>query len=191
MRSTVILLTATGLLSSASLPAQNAPPFTFTNKQHMVILPYEQWKDHIFMKGKVNDSRDLDFLFDPGAKMSGVVLDTAVARDIRSSADTVTLELRTLLVHQQHVAWSSLKEVELQCGHSVHGTLGYDFIRRFVIRIDPRNKRIIFTDPAYFAGSTLKGKVSLDGNPPDLPRLLKQGKTITLDYERRYMIVSE
>lgn len=191
MRSTVILLTATSFLSNVSPPAQNAPPFTFTNKQHMVILPYEQWKDRLFIKGKVNDSRDLDFLFDPTAQMSSVVLDTSFSREMGKSPDTVTLALRTLLIHEQHIAWSSLKDIELQSGHSVNGLLGYNFVRRFVIRIDPRNKRIILTDPAYFAAGMLKGKISLAGSVPDLTALLKKGKTVTLDYERQYMVVSE
>jgi hypothetical protein len=192
MQSKLILLTATSLLASVSLPAQDKPEFTFTNKQHMVIVPFEQWKDHIYIKGKVNDSIELDFLFDPGAQNTAVVLDTSArAGTHMSQIDTVRFSLRTLEVGHQRVAWSALKSLELREGHPMSGVIGYEFIKTFVVRIDPRNKRIYLTDPAYFAGSTLKGKISLAGTPPDLPGLLKQGKTVTLNYERRYMIISE
>ena len=69
--------------------------------------------------------------------------------------------------------------------------MGYEFLRFFVIRIDPRHKWLILTDPAYFQGSTLKGKQSLGDTPPDLTQYIKQGKTVTLNYPKQYMLNSE
>ena len=46
----------------------------------MVIIPFEQSEGHIFFKGRVNDSGDLDFLFDPATKASGIIVDPLVAK---------------------------------------------------------------------------------------------------------------
>jgi|GEM_PF-5263708 hypothetical protein len=186
-----LLLTAFALLASVPLYAQLH--FNFTNRQHVVIIPFEQSEDgHVFFKGRVNDSGDLDFLLDPGTRASGIVVDPMVAKATNfPQTDSVILTLKTLRIVHQRVTWTPLKEVELKDHHSVNGVMGYEFLRSFVVRIDPHHKWLILTDPAYFQGSTLKGKLSLGDTPPDLTQYIKQGKTVTLNYPKQYMVISE
>lgn len=192
MQSKFILLTATGVLIASALSAQRNASFTFVNKQHMVIVPFYYGNDHIFIKLKVNNSDSLDILFDPGWHCNGILLDSGVASEAQFPvADSVSLAIKALAIARQRATWTSLKSLEFRLRHKVDGVLGYDFAWKFVVRIDPLHKRLILTDPAFFADHTLKGKIRLNTPIIDLADPLRSGKTVTLNYAHGYMIVSD
>jgi hypothetical protein len=175
---------------SASLSTEAQAPFAFINHQHMVILPFTTWDHHIYVKARVNDSGDQDFLFDPSAGSTEVLVDPSVAQTTHfPMTDSIVLWLKTLKVPRQRVTWASHKDLEAREKHDIGGVLGYTFIRNFVIRFDARHGRLILTDPAYFMDNTLHGKVPL--REVDLSLLLREGKTVTFNYPHRYMIISE
>jgi hypothetical protein len=192
MNSSILLLAAMSFSPFGSLKAPEDNGFSFVNRQHMVIVSFTTWNHHIYVKARVNNSPDLDFLFDPTAQGTDVIVDPAVAATGNfPKRDSIVLWLKTLKVSEQKVTWSSQKALEAAVGHSLNGVLGYGFIRNFVVRFDARHGRMILTDPAYFEGNTLKGKVPLQQAGLDLPLLLREGKTVTLNYPSRYMIISE
>lgn len=177
-----------GLLPAVPLMAQNRAGVDFAHGQHVVILPFVTSDHRIYVKARVNDSGDLDFLLDPNARTTGVLVDRAVARDANFPlADTVVLWLKTLKIAHQHVSWVSRND--LVPGHPCSGELGYGFLRNFVLRFDGKHGRLILTDPGYFEDNTLKGKIPLNGQ--NLMLLLREGKTVTLHYPRNYMIISD
>jgi hypothetical protein len=179
---------AIGLLPTVPLTAQTKAGLTFAHGQHLVIIPFITSDHHLFVKARVNDSGDLDFLLDPGAHTTGVLVDRAVAESTNMPlTDTVVLWLKTLRIAHQRIAWVTQKDLEP--GHPYSGVLGFGFLRNFVLRFDGRHGRLIVTDPAYFQDNTLKGKVPLTAQ--NLMLLLREGKTVTLHYPRNYMIVSD
>lgn len=189
MRSTVLLGVALGLLATVPTAAQTKAVLTFAHDQHMVIVPFYTWNHHIYVKARVNDSQDLDFLFDPGAQATGVLVDPSVAETTNFPVtDSVVLWLKTLKIARQRVTWTAQKDLEAKAGHPFSGVLGYGFLRNFVLRFDGRHGRLIITDPTYFEDNTLRGKVPVGG---DLMLLLREGKTVTLNFPRNYMIISE
>ncbi len=192
MQSISILLTAISLLFTPDLKAQSGPGFAFTNKQHMVILPFSFTHDHIYMRLRVNNADSLDFLFDPGWHARGILVDSSIASATGFTlTDSVRLIMRTLVISGQRVSWTSLKALQLQMGHHLDGVLDNDFAERFVIRIDPIRHRLIITDPHYFMDRNLKGKIPIPGPIVDFTTPIKKGKTITLNYAQGYMIVSD
>ncbi|TDX02261.1 hypothetical protein EDB95_3316 [Dinghuibacter silviterrae] len=179
---------AIGLLPTVPITAQTKAGLTFAHGQHMVILPFYTSDHRIFIKARVNDSGDLDFLLDPGARTTGVQVDRAVAESTNFPlTDTVVLWLKTLKIARQRITWVTQKDLEP--GHPCSGVLGYGFLRNFVLRFDGKHGRLIVTDPGYFEDNTLKGKEPLNGQ--NLMLLLREGKTVTLHYPRNYMIVSD
>ncbi|HTJ14518.1 MAG TPA: hypothetical protein VL547_20910 [Dinghuibacter sp.] len=181
-----IVLWCLGLALTVPAAGQN---LTFAHDQHMVIVPFYTFNHHIYVKVRVNDSGELDFLFDPSQKEVVVVVDPIVAQTTNfPMTDTVLLWIKTLRIGRQHVSWTSFKDLEAREGHSFSGVLGYGFLKNFVWRFDGKHGRLIITDPGYFADNTLHGKVPLGG---DLTLLLREGKTVTLNYPHNYMIVSE
>jgi hypothetical protein len=192
MQSISILLTAISMLFAPELKAQSGPGFAFTNKQHMVILPFTFTHDHIYVRLRMNNADSLDFLFDPGWHAHGILADSSIAAASGFTlTDSVRLTLKTLVISGQRVSWTSLRALQLQVGHHVDGVLGNDFAERFVVRIDPIHHRLIVTDPNYFMDKTLKGKIPISGPIVDFTTPIKKGKTITLNYAQGYMIVSD
>lgn len=184
MRSTV--LCCLGLALTVPAAGQN---LTFAHDQHMVIVPFYTFNRHIYVKARVNDSGEMDFLVDPGLREVVVVIDPVVAQTTNfPMTDTASLWLKTLRIGRQHVTWTSPRELEATDGHSFSGVLGYGFLKNFVWRFDGKHGRLIITDPAFFADNTLHGKVPVGG---DLMLMLRQGKTVTLNFPHNYMIVSE
>jgi hypothetical protein len=192
MQSISILLTAISILFTTDLKAQSGAGFAFTNKQHMVILPFTFAHDHIYVRLQVNNSDSLDFLFDPGWHARGILADSGIAASAGFTlTDSVKLIMKTLVISGQRVSWTSLKALQLQMGHRVDGVLGNDFAETFVVRIDPVRHRLIVTDPNYFMDKNLKGKIPISGPIVDFASPIKKGKTITLNYAQGYMIVSD
>lgn len=188
MRSTVLIGAAIGLLHTVPLTAQTKAGLSFAHDQHMVIVPFYTWNHRIYVKARVNDSGELDFLFDPGAQSTGVVVDPSVAQTTNFPiTDSVVLWLKTLKITRQRVTWVSQKDQDP--GHVFSGVLGYGFLKNFVLRFDGKHGRLIITDPAYFQDNTLRGKMPMNGQ--DLMHLLREGKTVTLNYPRNYMIVAD
>jgi galactose mutarotase-like enzyme len=182
MQSISVLLIAIQLMYS----------FAFTNKQHMVIVPYTFTHDHIYVRLKVNNSDSLDFLFDPGWHAQGILADSSIASSSGfAMADSVQLIMKTLVIPNQRVSWTSLKSLQAQMGHHVDGVLGNDFAETFVVRIDPAHHRLIITDPHYFMDRNLKGKTPIKGPMVDFCSPVKKGRTVTLNLAQGYMIVSD
>ena len=188
MRSTVLCLVI-GLALSVPTAAQNKAALTFAHDQHMVIVPFYVLNHRIYVKARVNDSGELDFLFDPAQQGDGILVDPVVARTTNFPiADTVVLWLKTLRIGRQRVVWTTPRELLAREGHDFSGVLGFGFLKNFVWRFDGRHGRLIITDPAYFDDNTLRGKVPVGG---DLTLLLREGKTVTLNFPHNYMIISE
>jgi len=159
--------------------AQPDKDFRLHNKQHKVVIPFELWNNHIYIKVRVNNSDSLCFLFDNGAAASGIMVDSSMASKIGLKetgkitaamtggnsdfliTDSVSLTIGKLFIFKQKAAWFHLKEQEKDEGHKIDGILGYSFFKYFVFEVDYLNKRLTIADPHYYNDKKWANKIPL------------------------------
>jgi predicted aspartyl protease len=191
------------LIKNASGQIPGAFPFPLDI--HSITVPFELHNNHIYVKVKINGSKELDFLFDNGAGSSGIMIDSALASEINLVptgkvavgatggsgdfliTDSVSLQIDKLFVAKQKVAWLQLKEQEKEEGHKIDGILSYSFFKFFVFEIDYKNECITISDPKYFDDAAYLNKlkmIDLDKNRVPIVKgtLFSKTKTIVTTF---------
>jgi aspartyl protease/PDZ domain-containing protein len=137
---------------------------TATRAQSGRRIPFELTGNRIALDVRVNGSEPLSFVLDTGA--SATILDTDQAAqlglqlesisganapaDLRR-ANGVSLRLPGVDLVEQAILVRDLDSAQLlHSGRHLHGVLGYDFFRQFVVEIDYVSKVLTLFDPTTY-----------------------------------------
>ena len=118
----------------------------------LTSVPFELYGDHIFVKIKVNNSRDLDFIFDTGDGLTVLNIETAKEIGMLSGADAKKTSAEgeisgKLLKHQKieinnqelkdiEIYETSLRHLEMSIGRKIDGIIGYDMLENYVVSMN-------------------------------------------------------
>ncbi|MGD9140821.1 MAG: aspartyl protease family protein [bacterium] len=149
-------------------PEEGGKDYEFASGNSAENLPFKFIENHLFIPVTVGDRTDL-WILDTGAGMS--VIDQAFADDLglategnlkgQGAGGTVDIAITTLppfelegvSFNEQKVAVIDLAELIRRIGIESPGILGFDFLSRFVTKIDFANELISFYDPDSFTYS--------------------------------------
>lgn len=148
-----LLLFQTSLSGSAQ--ETNVPPAStdlqFASGQSARRIAFELVGNHIYLRGRVNNSGPLWFLFDTGAAASYFDAQQAKALGlgVQGESKTVVIDFPGVKLRNQSLSIQPLG-FWIYDGHTVDGMLGYDFISRFVVEIDYANRTISLFEPQSY-----------------------------------------
>ncbi len=148
------------------IPEEGAPDFVFANGKSAENIPIKFIEDHIYIEVDIEGQKGL-WILDCGASASVVSLEYAqeLGLDLQGSltgqgvGGTVDVTFTTLppfslkgleFAEQKVVALEIQDFMKRLSRMEVCGILGYDFLSRFVTRIDYANERISFYLPDSF-----------------------------------------
>lgn len=172
--------------------------FSSTAQSAVTALPFELYGDHIFVKLKVNNSRDLDFIFDTGDGLT--VLNIETARELNmergSEAHTTSAEgtiSGKLLKHQRieinnielsdlKIYETSLTHLEQSIGRTIDGIIGYDLLKSYVVSMnfDKMSLELYTSGSFTYSGSGKAYPINLTSYIPHIPAevMLSNGEKI-------------
>jgi hypothetical protein len=146
-------------------PGAGPRDYRFTSGTSAENIPFDYILDHLFIDVTINcDSRT--WIIDTGASVT--VLDTEYAEELGletagkmkgygagTTVEATFTELPPFRVEgiefdSQSVAVLPIKNLLKRAGLDVVGILGYDFLSRFVVKIDYANELLSFYDPELF-----------------------------------------
>ncbi|HEY9788454.1 MAG TPA: aspartyl protease family protein [Candidatus Obscuribacterales bacterium] len=131
-----------------------------------ISMPFEYFQNEILVKGRINNSDELDFLFDTGA--SDTIIDRRIAAqnflakqgqsDIAGYAGLVAaqrselkrMELGGLVLNDVPVRVLDLSPQSRQLGRHIAGIIGTNIISQFAVTIDYSKPALTFADPETF-----------------------------------------
>ncbi len=166
------------------------------------VIPFELYGDHTFIKIKVNNSRDLNFIFDSAdaltvvnekvAKEIGLPMDhkaTKTSAGGSSSGYSVKhqkVEIENLEVKNIEVYATDLNHLEISIGRSIDGIIGYDILDNYAVAIDYDKMEFRLYDPSTFnyTGTGLAFDVKLTTYIPHITGkvVLLNGETLTGEF---------
>lgn len=168
-------------------PTERAKDYNFTTGDRTEPIPVTIRDNHVYVPVKVNGSRTLWFIFDSGAEMTvinkritdelGLVTTGALeGRGVGAQSIQVglvqgmTYEVPGVIVSNQRAAVIPLERIETVSGVSIDGILGYDFMSRFVTRIDYAGGLIQFFEPSTYTyeGPAKPIPFELEGSLPSV-----------------------
>ena len=148
-----------------SPPEQDVQDFSFAGGEVAESVTFDYVLDHLYLDVTISGLRST-WVLDTGA--SATVVDSTFAADIGlppigkakaiGAGGTVNIDLVTLppmriqgiRLEEQRVGSMPLKALFDRHGIEIAGVLGYDFLSRFVTRIDYANTTITFYHPESF-----------------------------------------
>lgn len=147
-------------------PEEAAAPIHFAGSAHEVMSPVEVYSEYVFIPVRVSGAEVGWFLLDSGANESVISKPWAERIGLASQgalgtegaagstevglAKNLTLGLPGVEVPTRTVAVEDLSWVQQVLGRRLDGLLGYDFISRFVIRVDYQHRKLTLYDPVTF-----------------------------------------
>ena len=159
---TCLFIAVLGRLGRADSPG--VLDSTVAQPQSSHRIPFQLNGNRIALDVRVNGSGPLSFVLDTGA--SATILDTDQAerlglrlegiRDANAPADLrrangVSLSLPGVDLGDQAILVRDLDSAQLlHSGRHLHGVLGYDFFRQFVVQIDYVAKALTLSDPKTY-----------------------------------------
>ncbi|WP_210519951.1 aspartyl protease family protein [Hymenobacter terricola] len=173
----LVIAPVLGLLGSlASATAQPVAPFHLLSpQQRQVSLPYQAQRNLIIISARLNGQGPYNFVLDTGVNMS-LLLDTDLQSSLHltpgrpyrvagtGGGEAITAYqvdgVRVTLPGVEGPAISFLLlgpnglNFSNYVGMPIHGILGADVFRSFVVRIDPVESRLVLFDPARFRAPT-------------------------------------
>jgi predicted aspartyl protease len=107
-------------------------------------IPFELEGEHIFIKVNVNNSEKLDFVFDTGA--SSLTINSRTVTQLNSSNEKqikrkAKIKINNLVLNN-NVIIHSLLHLEKAVGRDIDGIIGYDLLKKYVIKINYDNLEI-------------------------------------------------
>lgn len=148
-------------------PPKEVADFQFDNGKDSENIPIQYVRDHIFMTVKINGQESL-WCLDSGAGKSVIDLESAKKLGLESKGNinaygvgkTTQISFVGIPSHslqgirfkeQKIISLSGLtKIIKDNMGLEVAGVLGYDFLSRFVTKLDIANKKVSFYMPDKF-----------------------------------------
>jgi hypothetical protein len=174
------------------MPENSDRDFRFQKGNSSENIPFEFAENNIFLKIKIKDDESL-WLLDSGASMSVIDKDYADSLGVKSSGNIkgfgfgANFDLQFVTIpsfsiqgvefgKQKIFSFANLAEKfhEPVC----FGILGYDFLSRFVVKIDYANQKLSIYDPIHF-------KYSGNGTIIDAP-LKSRTFTIPMTIDNKY-----
>ncbi|MEM9673947.1 MAG: aspartyl protease family protein [Cyclobacteriaceae bacterium] len=140
---------------------------TWASASALTQIPFRLHNNHIFVEVQVNESKPLKFIFDTGA--AATVISEAEANRLKIVHDgfsTVRSSRGPKFVYYSdyndltlgEVALNRIKMVHLPLNHlnkaldtSVHGIIGQDVLKKYVVEINYDRTLIILHDPQAFS----------------------------------------
>jgi hypothetical protein len=127
----------------------------FTSGRSARAIPFDLVGNHIYVQARVNGHGPFWFLFDTGATASYFSVEHADS--LAPASDNVSLKGVSLDLSGVKLTGQSFSLVPVRFGiydgHPVHGLLGYDFIRRFVVVIDYAGHTMTLHEPGKYVYS--------------------------------------
>jgi predicted aspartyl protease len=124
-------------------------------QEPLVKLPFELFGEHIIIKIRINNSQELDFIFDTGdgltvldidkAAQLGLVAEGAVKKTSAGGKVTgVLLKHQKIEIEDQEITEveiyeTSLLTLERTIGRKFDGIIGYDILKNYTVRVDYDN----------------------------------------------------
>jgi hypothetical protein len=198
MRRILLALLLAAPVGAQAPVAACARPASVTRSESPQIIPFELTNNHIYVKVCAGD-RLLDFILDTGAPNSFFDLTTAKALGIKAgkgfqaigagngTADGARLDRTSVtLAHsglEHRIALSiDFSDIRPREGRRIDGILGYDFINRFAVEIDYRDRevRLHDRDDFRYEGPGTARRMAFAGNYPlvDAEVTLHDGATL-------------
>lgn len=129
-------------------------------------FPFEQYGDHSFIKVKVNNSEELDFIFDTGDGLTVLNIDRAKELGMTSGSTATTTSAEGTIsgklvkhneltvggapVHNIKVYETSLTHLEISIGRNIDGIIGYDILNNYVVSMNFDTKMIELYNPKSY-----------------------------------------
>ncbi|MDW3210940.1 MAG: aspartyl protease family protein [Reichenbachiella sp.] len=126
-------------------------------------FPFEQYGSHSFIKVKVNNSEELDFIFDTGDGLTVLNIDRAKELGMTSGSNATTTSAEGTIsgklvkhneltvggapVHNIKVYETSLNHLEISIGRNIDGIIGYDILNNYVVSMNFDDMMIELYDP--------------------------------------------
>lgn len=145
-------------------PVKDIQDFKFENGTSAEDIPFH-YQEHIYLKVNINGSEKL-WALDSGASMT--VIDSEYAKELglkmegnlkgQGAGDVIDFsfvklppyKIKGINFQEQQVVSTNISGLFKMMGLDVGGVLGYDFLSRFLIKIDYANEKISFYDPEKF-----------------------------------------
>ena len=145
----------------APRPVAPTPNYLFTSGTSALEIPFQLSSNFVFVQLRVNNSRPLWFLF---STASTSVIDTRIAKElglpVQGKEDLggieaglipgISLALPGVTALNLTVAPLPLDFLSSIMGRAIAGTIGYDFISRFVIEVDYATRKMNVYAPASY-----------------------------------------
>lgn len=157
-------------LTLSSQMAQNKLDHKFLGSEHRTVVPFDLYKNQIFVPMQVNGSRPLWFILDTGANTAAIdeTLSAELGMKWEGEGKTqgvgskgvgmkfinnVTFTLPDLeFFDEQIIALDYSPNFAFQ-GREMHGMFSYDFLTRFVVTLDYEKRQMIVVEPDAFHGT--------------------------------------
>ncbi len=175
---------------------------TLLAQSPLTTLPFEVYGDHVFIKIKVNNSRDLDFIFDTGDGLTILNIKTARELGMLSSSDMETtsaegtikgkpvkhqkIEINNQEIKNVKIFETSLNHLEMSIGRNIDGIIGYDMLKHYAISMNyDKNVMEIYDSSTYsYTGTGKVYQIKLTSQIPHIPATVKlsNGETISGEF---------
>ncbi len=187
---------------------------TLAQKSNLITkIPFQLEGNHLFIQVKVNDSNNLNFVFDTGAGATSINSTTAEKLKLTGSKTTTskgasgdvelkviknnTLTIRNLNLKKINLYSAPLVHLEKVFGTDIDGILGYDLLKKYVVKINYDTSEIeLYASKGYkYVGNgevvkidlgkvpTAKAKIDLgDGNYLDGEFILDNGAGLAMGF---------
>ncbi len=134
-------------------------------------FPFEQYGAHSFIKVKINNSKELDFIFDTGDGLTVLNIERAKELGMSSGTEAITASAEGTIsgklvkhnelsvggapIHNVKVYETSLAHLEISIGKGIDGIIGYDILKNYVVSMNYDKGKIELYAPS---GYQYKGK---------------------------------
>jgi hypothetical protein len=135
-----------------------------------VVVPFELWRNHIYISASINGKGPFRFIFDSGAggtainrklvnEMGLTRLGTAEARGVGGADSTEVYQIDTLEVAGVRLmglpgSTIDFDQLESVAETRIDGIIGYDLLNRFAISVDYTDHRLVIYRPGIEPHST-------------------------------------
>jgi predicted aspartyl protease len=186
--SSFLFLTLSAAVGFAGITRPGSARQNSTAAEQTHAIPFELYKNLIFIQVRVNGSGPYSFLLDTGANASFLNVSLVDSLGIANKhqkesnigtgessthlgfANNVTLSFSDVAISEKSVVVVPLADLESTLGRRIDGIVGADLFKRFVVTLDYAAGNITLTDPKQYAyhGSGEVIPLRLSGDRPFL-----------------------
>jgi hypothetical protein len=153
------------------------------NNNPIAKIPFELEGEHIYIRVNIENSRELEFIFDTGA--GATVINSSVVEELRFKSEEIientgasgkvnveifqdkNIRLNSLELSKIDLQGASLSHLEQSIGRDIDGIIGYDLLKKYVTEINyDSSELIIFKSKRYkYRGNGKMIKIDLGKIP--------------------------